>query len=150
MKNIDKDDVLYEPVYTIGHAAKKLGVSVPTLRMYEQAGLIIPYRTETNRRLFSRHDIAHIEIIIDLIRNHHLNIEAIKRLVALTPCWRVINCPQKMRQKCRAYIEGMVPCWLLPETNCGQSKECCRTCEVYLSCPKILTEPISLIKTDAD
>ena len=67
LNNDYNDDPLHEPVYTIGHAAKKLGVSVPTLRMYEQTGLIMSFRTETNRRLFSRHDLYHIQIIIDLI-----------------------------------------------------------------------------------
>jgi predicted site-specific integrase-resolvase len=32
----------YEPIYTIGPAAQKLGISVPTLRLYEKEGLIIP------------------------------------------------------------------------------------------------------------
>ena len=63
MKPVDHfEDPFYEPVYTIGHAAQKLGVAVPTLRMYEQAGLILPFRTETKRRLYSRHDLAHLQV----------------------------------------------------------------------------------------
>jgi hypothetical protein len=38
-----------EPIYTTGVAAKKLGVSPHTLRLYEAEGLIIPYRTDTGR-----------------------------------------------------------------------------------------------------
>ena len=37
----------FEPVYTIGVAAAKLGVSVHTLRLYETEGLIITYKTST-------------------------------------------------------------------------------------------------------
>ena len=147
MVKISSDNsLIFEPVYTIGHAAQKLGVSVPTLRMYEGAGLILPYRTSTNRRLYSRHDIAHIEIIIDLIRNHHLNIEAIRHLAALTPCWRIIDCPKEHYLKCAAYTEDSMPCWLLPETACGRSKDHCRTCEVYRACPKMLKDPKSMLK----
>jgi len=38
-----------EPAFTIGIVAQKLGISVPTVRMYEKAGLIIPFRTTTER-----------------------------------------------------------------------------------------------------
>jgi len=143
------DEAYYEPVYTIGHAAQKLGLAVPTLRMYEQAGLIIPYRTETQRRLYSRHDISYIEIILDLIRNHHLNLEAIKHLAALTPCWRIIDCPEEKHKVCEAYTEGSIPCWLLPQTSYGKTKDECRTCNVYLACPKMLKDPKSLLKFES-
>ncbi len=145
-REFKEDDLYYEPVYTIGHAAEKLGVAVPTLRMYEQAGLIIPHKTETKRRLYSRHDIEYLRIIIDLIRNKGLNLEAIRRILALTPCWRVINCPTEIRENCPAFVEGVVPCWIMPENPCGKTKEECKSCKVYLSCPEILQEPINLVK----
>jgi len=49
-----------EPVFTIGVAAKKLEIAVPTLRMYEKAGFIIPFRNETDRRLYSISDLKRI------------------------------------------------------------------------------------------
>ena len=147
--NVDsRDDLYYEPVYTIGHAAKKLGVAVPTLRMYEQSGLIIPFKTETKRRLYSRHDIIYLELIIKMIRVHRLNIEAIKHLAALTPCWRILNCPKECHQNCRAFTENSLPCWILPHTSCNKSNKDCRTCDVYLSCPQLLDDPKSLLKCD--
>lgn len=139
-------DIYQEPVYTIGHAAEKLGIAVPTLRMYEKAGLILPYKTPTKRRLYSRHDIDYLKIIIDLIRNQRLNIEGIRRLLALTPCWKIIHCPKEIRKKCPSYTEGSIPCWLMAQNPCGKTKDQCRTCEVYLSCPKILGNPIDLVK----
>jgi len=139
-------NIMSEPVYAIGLVAKKLDIAVPTIRMYEHAGLILPQRTETGRRLYSRNDIARLQIIIDLIRNHGLNLEAIKRLAAMTPCWRIIACPEEKYRTCRAYIENSIPCWLLPETTCGKTKDQCRTCPVYLSCPKTLQDPKSLFK----
>lgn len=41
------------PLYPIGTAARMLGVSVHTLRMYERKGLIIPHHAESNQRLYT-------------------------------------------------------------------------------------------------
>lgn len=143
----EQDELMNEPVYTIGHAAEKLGVAVPTLRMYENAGLIVPHRTKTNRRLYSRNDIKRLLTIIDLIRVKRLNIESIKFICSLTPCWQVIDCPMDVREKCPAYLESSTPCWLLEESCTHKSKDDCRTCEVYLSCPMSLNNPKKMLKS---
>ena len=146
MIEIEKE-FLNEPVYAIGLAAEKLGIAVPTLRMYEQAGLIIPHRTRTQRRLYSRNDIKRLQVIIDLIRNQRLNIESIKVLCSLTPCWKIINCPAETREKCEAYQDGsMTPCWLVAEKCYADRENDCGNCEVYLSCPKTLQQPKEMIK----
>lgn len=139
-------DYLNEPVYTIGLAAEKLGVAVPTLRMYEQNGLIIPHRTKTQRRLYSRNDIRRLQVIIDLIRNQRLNMESIRVLCSLTPCWKIVNCPIDLRNNCRAYTGENSPCWLLNDKICSKSESDCRQCEVYLSCPKTMQHPKVFLK----
>jgi len=110
MSNLVHDEFYYEPVNTIGHAAQKLGVAVPTLRMYERAGLILSYRTETNRRLYFRNDIYHLQQIIHLIRVQGLNIEAIRPMAAIIPCWLLTKCPEEIRKQCRAYLNSTEPC----------------------------------------
>ena len=140
------DDFLNEPVYTIGHAAQKLGVAVPTLRMYEQEGLIIPHRTPTQRRLYSRNDLKRLQVIIDLIRNQRLNIESIRVLCSLTPCWKIVNCPPDIRDKCEAFNGEATPCWLLDHRACSKGKFDCRSCQVYLSCPKTMQHPKEFLK----
>lgn len=132
------DELISEPVYTIGHAAEKLGVAVPTLRMYEQAGLILPHRTQTNRRLYSRNDLERLQVMIDLIHNQHLNIEAIKFIYSLVPCWQIMACALEKRNQCRAYIDSVIPCWLLADPQCVAEDKDCRKCRVYLDCPKTL------------
>ncbi len=139
-----------EPVYKIGEAAKRIGVSVPTLRMYENAGLIIPFRTETNRRFYSSHDIKYLLLLQDLIRNHRLNLEAIKKLLSIIPCWIIKNCTFKIYRTCAAYTENSVPCWLKNDTACTKSSSICRNCDVYLKCPSILNDPKSLFKYPKD
>ena len=60
-----------EPVYTIGVAAMKLGISVHSLRQYENEGLIIPFKTATGRRLYSDLELEKILCIILLQRSEY-------------------------------------------------------------------------------
>lgn len=144
-------DLMNEAVYTIGHAAEILDVAVPTLRMYENAGLIIPHRTKTNRRLYSRNDIKRLRVIIDLIRVRRLNIESIKYLSSLTPCWKIIECPQEVREECPAYKEeASTPCWLLDDACTFKSKDDCRECQVYQKCFASLHNPKTMLKSYLD
>lgn len=55
MDTIQETD--FSPVYTIGITSKLTETSVHALRMYEKKGIILPYVTKTNRRLFSKSDI---------------------------------------------------------------------------------------------
>ena len=50
--------------YSIGEFAKKTGLSIPTLRYYEQEKLIYSYREENNRRYYDDSDIAWTQFII--------------------------------------------------------------------------------------
>ena len=121
-----------EPVFTIGVAAKKLGVAVPTLRMYEKAGLIIPYRNETGRRLYSFTDLNRVNYIKRSIKSEGLNLEGIRRLMAILPCWELKPCSIEMRRKCPAYDECKIICWMFPDTACKDDQRGCRSCPVYL------------------
>ncbi len=126
--NIDDN----EPVFTIGVAAKKLGVAVPTLRMYEKAGLIIPFRNETGRRLYSFADLRRFSYIKRQIKSEGLNLEGIRRLMALLPCWELKPCSSELREKCPAYNDCKMICWMFPATACKNEQRLCRTCSVYL------------------
>jgi len=49
---------------TIGRAAKATGLKAPTIRFYEQEGLLpAPVRTESNRRLYSGADVKRLTFI---------------------------------------------------------------------------------------
>ncbi len=147
METLVTDEFYSEPVYTIGHAAKKLGVAAPTIRMYEKAGLLLSFRTETNRRMYSKRDLQHLEQIIHLIRKQGLNIEAIRRLAAGIPCWLMTNCPGDICKQCIAYQSSTKPCWLLPGMACQKSKTDCRLCDVYLTFPQRLQDLKSFHKS---
>ena len=52
--------------YTIGEFSRETGLSIYTLRYYEQEGLIIPERSQTNRRSYTENDTAWIAFIMRL------------------------------------------------------------------------------------
>ncbi len=119
-----------EPVYTIGIAAKKVGLSVHTLRLYEAEGLIIPYKTETGRRLYSDLEIEKVECIRSMIQQDGLNFEGIRRILGLVPCWKLRRCHSSKGKNCRAYQIRTRPCWATDE-KCLDPYPSCRDCPVY-------------------
>jgi len=71
------------PVYVISVAAQLVAVHPRTLRIYEEAGLIFPSRTETNIRLFSENDLRRILWIRHLTQDLGVNLAGIKLLFQL-------------------------------------------------------------------
>ncbi len=121
----------FRPVYTIGVAAEMVNVSVHTLRLYESSGLIIPQRTSTQRRLYSRNDIRRLSSIRYLIEEKGLNLAGIKILLSLIPCWKMRKCSTKDRAKCDAYNEMTEPCWIVKNKGDLCEADDCRQCKVY-------------------
>ena len=98
-----------EPIFTIGMAAKILEVHQRTLRNYEESGLIRPAR-RGKWRYYSMRDIKWIECLREMIHSHGISIKAVKKLLAYTPCWNIIDCPFEKRQRCSAFFSNtLVP-----------------------------------------
>jgi len=127
MVNLDKN----EPIYSIGIAAKKLKVSVPALRVYEREGLLLPFRTETGRRIYSHQDIEIIALIRRMIQEEGLNFEGIRRILSLIPCWRIKKCTKAERERCSAFFSCSEPCWKLKTKGVLNCTDDCRQCEVF-------------------
>jgi DNA-binding transcriptional MerR regulator len=67
----------------IGEAAKQSGVKVPTIRYYEQIGILpAPSRSESNRRLYQAADLHRLAFIRHA-RELGFEIEAIRALLTL-------------------------------------------------------------------
>lgn len=47
----------------IGELAQRAGVTVPTVRYYEERGLIFSQRTSGNKRLFPRHTLRRLAVV---------------------------------------------------------------------------------------
>lgn len=68
---------------TIGGASRASGVKVPTIRYYEQIGLLpSPPRTDSNRRLYDERDLARL-VFIRHARELGFEIDAIRTLLEL-------------------------------------------------------------------
>ena len=116
-----------EPKYTISTAARMAGLSIHTLRKYEREGLIIPFKKDSNQRLYSDLDLERLKCIVKTISEDKINIEGLRRVLALIPCWRIVNCNLDDRNNCEFF------CWMINhKDNYCEGKEC-RDCEVYNS-----------------
>jgi len=80
-------------MYAIGELSRRTGVKVPTIRYYEQMGLIsAPDRSEGNQRRYERADLERLTFIRHA-RDLGFPIEAIRELLSLSrhpdePCER--------------------------------------------------------------
>lgn len=128
MTNNLKDD---EPIFPISSAALLLKISVHTLRMYEREGLFIPYKKESNQRLYSKRDLERIECIRRAINEMKVSINGIKTMYSLIPCWDIVKCSETDRENCEAYKEHSKPCWTYKHKNNICEKLDCRECSVY-------------------
>jgi MerR family transcriptional regulator/heat shock protein HspR len=122
---------LTDPVISIGTLAQKVGLSVSAIRKYESEGLIISHRTPSGHRLFSHEDIDRVRIIHHLIQEVGLNIEGIRRLLAMLPCWELSSESRAEREKCPAFKDPSKPCWMTKIAHDQSHGEKCRKCAVY-------------------
>jgi MerR family transcriptional regulator/heat shock protein HspR len=64
-EKLSVDDPDY-PLYTMAQATEALGVNPPTLRRWEQLGLIAPQRTGGGQRRYSRRQLDQLRRIAEL------------------------------------------------------------------------------------
>ncbi|MBF0190586.1 MAG: MerR family transcriptional regulator [Magnetococcales bacterium] len=114
----------------IGVVAKRLGISIRTIHMYERERLFISHKNRAGTRLFNEEDVEWLIEIRRLIKSS-ISIAGIRSLLALIPCWDVIKCQYGSRQNCPSLQDNQFPCWSNKESHCYQSVEVCRACKVY-------------------
>ncbi len=119
------------PVYTLSVASSLSEIPLHSIRQYIDKGLIIPFKKESSRNLFSRVDILRLKYIHRLLDEDGLNIAGIRKLLALIPCWAVRKCSAGEREKCQAYNNDSYPCWEASEKGTLCKNSDCRECEVY-------------------
>jgi DNA-binding transcriptional MerR regulator len=87
-------------MFAIGDLSRHTGVKVPTIRYYEQVGLLNPpMRSGGNQRRYERPDLERLSFIKHA-RDLGLSIEAIRELILLTadPCSSCGNADRIARQ----------------------------------------------------
>lgn len=70
-----------EPIFKIGDLAEEFGVTLRTLRFYEDKGLLLPKRVGVTR-LFSRRDRARLKLIL-LGKRVGFSLSEVKRMIDL-------------------------------------------------------------------
>ena len=136
--NVEVD--IYEPILTIGTVADKLNVAVQTVRLYEHEGLVIPHKTSSGRRMYSVHDLERLRCVRKMITEHGLNLQGIKKIMSLIPCWEFKGGLDEQCKSCQGYYEAVGPCWTIHPVGEKCQTEDCRECPVYrieLNCNKI-------------
>ncbi len=128
MENFGNYDL---PLFPISSAAKLLNISVHTLRMYEKEGLIIPFKKESNHRLYSKADIDRLKCIRKAINESKISIAGIKTIYSLIPCWEITKCSEEDRKNCVAFKAHSQPCWTFKHEKNVCAKKDCRNCDVY-------------------
>jgi len=79
--NEDRDN--FEPRYVISVAARMLGTQTHTLRYYEKIGIIEPYRSQGNIRLYSERDIALLNRIKPLVDDMGINLAGVEVILRM-------------------------------------------------------------------
>ena len=73
-----------EPIYVISVAARILGVHQQTLRYYERAGLVVPSRSQGNRRYYSERDLERLRRIKTMMDDMGMNLAGAEVVLRLT------------------------------------------------------------------
>jgi hypothetical protein len=131
MSEADAQRSVDDPVISIGVLAKRVGLSVSAVRKYENEGLIIAHRTGAGHRLFSLEDIKRVRNIHHMILDLGFNIEGIRRMQALLPCWDLHPCDLETRKNCPSFNDNTRPCWMMNGLKCAPTGNECRCCIVY-------------------
>jgi DNA-binding transcriptional MerR regulator len=72
-----------KPVFTLSVAADLLGMHPRTLRIYEEERLVVPYRTDTQRRRYSQNDIKRFQFIQHLTQRLHVNLAGVRIILEM-------------------------------------------------------------------
>ena len=119
------------PVFTLGVVSRLSNIPAHSIRQYIDRGLLIPFKLDSNRHLFSQDDVRRLRSIHQLIHEKGLNFSGIRAMMAMIPCWAIHQCSLKDRQNCSAYADGFNPCWEASEKGRDCRNENCRECQVY-------------------
>lgn len=99
-------------MFSIGDLSKRTGVKVPTIRYYEQMGLVTPAeRSHGNQRRYSAAELERLAFIKHA-RDLGLSIEAIRELIDLSahpdqPCADIDQIARRHLHEIRAKISSL-------------------------------------------
>ena len=80
---MNRDRYDNEPRYVISVAARMLDMQTYTLRYYERVGVIEPYRSRGNVRLYSDRDIALLQRVKSLVDDMGINLPGVEVILRM-------------------------------------------------------------------
>jgi MerR family transcriptional regulator/heat shock protein HspR len=86
----DSDEAQGE-YFTISIVSQMYGIHPQTLRLYEREGLLVPHRSEGNRRLYSREDLRRLRIILSLTRDLGVNLAGVEIILGMRDRMRTLQ-----------------------------------------------------------
>ena len=72
-----------EPLYVISVAAKLVRMPAWTLRVLDEQGIVVPKRTDKNRRLYSDRDLARLARVRTLTEEMGINMNGVRLILQL-------------------------------------------------------------------
>ena len=94
-----------KPIFPSSIAADILSLHPRTLRIYEELGLVVPFRTETQRRRYSQNDISKIRFIQFLTQNRRVNLEGARIILQMLDEMRQLGVHDPVRRVFNDYRE---------------------------------------------
>ncbi len=101
---MDKERKETEPCYVISVAARMLEMQTYTLRYYEKIGIIEPYRSRGNIRLYSEQDIALLRRVKSLTDELGVNLAGVEVILRML---QSINQLQGELEQARAEVKRL-------------------------------------------
>jgi len=123
---VHTDDV----TYSIGEAADVLGVSIPTLRLYEHQGLIIPLRRKSGHRRYAVAELDRVRRIREAVHARQFTLDSLREKFARSS--------RAVPHECVPADSGDQPCWMNSDISLLNRSTRCRVCAVYTDVVKEL------------
>ncbi len=77
-----------EPVYVISVAARLANLPAWFLRVLDDEGVVVPKRTDSNRRLYSARDLNRLARVRHLTEDREVNIAGIRVIFEMEAAWQ--------------------------------------------------------------
>lgn len=84
------------PIFSISIISEMIGVHQRTLRIYDEEGLLVPKRTDKNRRLYSLDDVEKGKFIQYLTRDLGINLAGVRIILHLLSQLNIELCDYAM------------------------------------------------------
>lgn len=131
--NVKKEMDSNEAVLTLSITSRLSGIPAHSIRQYIAKGLLIPYKLDSKRHLFSSNDVKRLKHIQYLIHKKGLNFAGIRSMFSMLPCWVHMECSVEERELCEAFRAFSSPCWEASNKAVVCKNTICRECKVYAS-----------------